>query len=58
MDTVTDKNGNRIGFTTPELQANALAKKLVAACKDSTLHVALLAMTKAESMLRFNAVVK
>ena len=55
---VKDKNGKVIGFTTPELQALELSRKLVEVCKDKTLYVALLALTKTETVLRNTAVCK
>jgi len=58
METVKDKNGKVIGFTTPELQALELSRKLVEVCKDKTLYVALLALTKTETVLRNTAVCK
>ena len=58
VERVTDKNGKVIGFTTPELQALELSRKLVEVCKDKTLYVALLALSKAETLLRNTAVCK
>ena len=58
MQEIKDKNGKIIGFTTQDLQAKALAEKLIEVCKGKTFYEAMLALNKAESMLRFNAVVK
>lgn len=58
MDAVTDKNGKIIGFATQDLKAKELAEKVIEMCKGNTFYVAMLALNKAISMLRFNAVVK
>lgn len=45
-------------ITTKELQAKALAEKIIEICKGNTFYIAMLALKKAIAMLRFNAVVK